>query len=348
MSAHRLHQDPLALAQLTDDAEDLWRLHQAQAYFALAGKSAYPALTPDRPAPSLLILAETAGHFARQLAQRLQQKADLAESIVLARLLGAPAGGELSAQTLSRLMQNLGGFSLNSHSLRVVDELEIMFPEFNGLNLTWPVRASLGAKPNQVLRPHRETEQKHPERAIAAFATRLGQLQIDLLYLTPAVREEALRDCPLWNHLQAVTAQAYPQLESRRIFRYTLHQFLQRLWEEATLVPPQHTIALSPQTEQHWNDLEVRLAQDRRTASENSESTRQLEKALIDLFYHLNNRPQLLPEKLALRVKKDGVPRVTCDYLASLADQSLLALAAKLCPAPQVCEDSSREQLSLL
>lgn len=348
MFTQRLHQDPPALTHHTDYAQDLWRLHQAQAYFALAGKSAYPALTPDRPAPSLLVLAETAGHFARELAQRLQQKADLAESMVLARLLGAPAGGETSAQTLSRLMQNLGGFSLNAHSLRVVDELEIMFPEFNGLNLTWAVRASLGAKPNQVLRPHRETVQEQPERAIAGFATRLGQLQIDLVYLPAVLRDAALRDCPLWNHLQAATAQAYSQLESRRLFRYTLHQFLQRLWEEATLVPQQQTIALSPQTDQHLYDLEARLAQDRRTASENSEGYRQLEKALCDLFHHLSSRPQLLPEKLALRVKKDGVPRVTCDYLASLADQSLLALEAKLCPATKASEESSREQLSLL
>ena len=40
-------------------------------------------------------------------------------------------------------MASHGGFRHNTQSLRVVEELDLKYPVFNGLNLTWEVREGL-------------------------------------------------------------------------------------------------------------------------------------------------------------------------------------------------------------
>ena len=81
--------------------------------------------------------------IARTLARSLGLNEDLAEAIALAHDLGHPPFGHLGEETLHRLMSNHGGFLHNAQSLRVVEELELKYPEFNGLNLTWEVREGL-------------------------------------------------------------------------------------------------------------------------------------------------------------------------------------------------------------
>src|SRR5579864_7432642 len=81
--------------------------------------------------------------IARTLARSLGLNEDLAEAISLAHDLGHPPFGHLGEETLDRLMSRHGGFRHNAQSLRVVEELEPKYPEFNGLNLTWEVREGL-------------------------------------------------------------------------------------------------------------------------------------------------------------------------------------------------------------
>src|SRR5277367_881503 len=81
--------------------------------------------------------------IARTLARSLGLNEDLAEAIALAHDLGHPPFGHLGEETLDRMMARHGGFRHNAQSLRVVEELELKYPEFNGLNLTWEVREGL-------------------------------------------------------------------------------------------------------------------------------------------------------------------------------------------------------------
>src|SRR5476649_1077733 len=81
--------------------------------------------------------------IARTLTRALGLNEVLAEAIALAHDLGHPPFGHLGEETLNRLMAEHGGFRHNAQSLRVVEELELKYPEFNGLNLTWEVREGL-------------------------------------------------------------------------------------------------------------------------------------------------------------------------------------------------------------
>src|SRR5436190_5614967 len=44
---------------------------------------------------------------------------------------------------MAELMRNHGGFEHNLQTLRILDVLEVRYPHFSGLNLTWEVREGL-------------------------------------------------------------------------------------------------------------------------------------------------------------------------------------------------------------
>jgi dGTPase len=81
--------------------------------------------------------------IGRSLARNLRLNVDLTEAIALAHDLGHTPFGHSGETALRRLMAQHGGFEHNTQGLRVVEKLEIRYPEFPGLNLTWEVREGL-------------------------------------------------------------------------------------------------------------------------------------------------------------------------------------------------------------
>ncbi len=75
--------------------------------------------------------------IARTLARALGGDEDLAEALALAHDLGHPPFGHSGERVLAEKMQEFGGFDHNAQTLRVVTKLEVRYPEFDGLNLTW-------------------------------------------------------------------------------------------------------------------------------------------------------------------------------------------------------------------
>src|SRR6202167_6586573 len=81
--------------------------------------------------------------ISRNIASALKLNSDLAETIALAHDLGHSPFGHKGETVLARLMKGHGGFEHNSHSLRIVEQLEQKYPNFPGLNLSWEVREGL-------------------------------------------------------------------------------------------------------------------------------------------------------------------------------------------------------------
>ncbi|WP_339741667.1 deoxyguanosinetriphosphate triphosphohydrolase [uncultured Maricaulis sp.] len=75
--------------------------------------------------------------IARTLARALGGDEDLAEALALAHDLGHPPFGHSGERVLADKMKAFGGFDHNAQTLRVVTKLEVRYPEFDGLNLTW-------------------------------------------------------------------------------------------------------------------------------------------------------------------------------------------------------------------
>jgi len=81
--------------------------------------------------------------IARTIARALQLNEDLTEAIALSHDLGHTPFGHAGQEALNDKMRNYGGFEHNLQSLRVVDELEERYAEFNGLNLTFETREGI-------------------------------------------------------------------------------------------------------------------------------------------------------------------------------------------------------------
>ncbi len=81
--------------------------------------------------------------IARTIARALRLNEVLSEAICLAHDLGHTPFGHAGQDALNECMRDFGGFEHNLQSLRVVDELEEHYAEFNGLNLTFECREGI-------------------------------------------------------------------------------------------------------------------------------------------------------------------------------------------------------------
>lgn len=78
--------------------------------------------------------------ISRDIARRLNLNEDLCEAIALAHDLGHPPFGHAGEVALNEVMQKFGmHFEHNEQSRRVVSDLEKVYPNFDGLNLTFEV-----------------------------------------------------------------------------------------------------------------------------------------------------------------------------------------------------------------
>jgi len=81
--------------------------------------------------------------LGRALARGLGANELLTDAICLAHDLGHPPFGHGGEHILNDLMRDHGGFNHNTHSYRVVTELERRYPDFPGLNLTYETREGM-------------------------------------------------------------------------------------------------------------------------------------------------------------------------------------------------------------
>lgn len=75
--------------------------------------------------------------IARSIARVMGVDEDLSECLALAHDLGHPPFGHSGEEALAECMEPYGGFDHNAQTLRIVENLERRYAEFDGLNLTW-------------------------------------------------------------------------------------------------------------------------------------------------------------------------------------------------------------------
>ncbi|WP_375326748.1 deoxyguanosinetriphosphate triphosphohydrolase [Candidatus Tisiphia endosymbiont of Nemotelus uliginosus] len=76
---------------------------------------------------------------ARSISNTLNLSSDLAEAVALAHDLGHTPFGHAGEIALNECMKDFGGFSHNTHSLKILTKLEKRYASYDGLNLTWEV-----------------------------------------------------------------------------------------------------------------------------------------------------------------------------------------------------------------
>jgi dGTPase len=287
--------------------------------------------------------------ISRNIASALRLNGDLAETIALAHDLGHSPFGHKGEAVLNRLMQGHGGFEHNRQSLRVVEELEQKYPDFSGLNLSWEVREGL-------VKHH--TAYDHPGRR-KGFDARNSPLEAQLANLADEItyyshdlddgldsgllsEKKLCREVRVWAQAARRVKKEHGDLpdECRRYFiiRTIIDLQIRDVVENserlicAAGVHSADDVRLWPKTLVQYSpgrrELNLEL---RRYLYRNlyynpvvNQPHRRANRLLKDLFNFYLKHPKEIGGQARKRVRKTGLHRAVCDYLAGMTDRYVM------------------------
>lgn len=288
--------------------------------------------------------------IARNIARALRLNEDLCETIALAHDLGHSPFGHKGETALARLMKGHGGFEHNQQSLRIVEELEQKYPGFPGLNLTWEVREGLvkhfTAYDHPGKRKGFDAKSSSLEAQVANLADEITYYSHDLDDGLDAglLDEKQLRQhVGLWRvAARAVEKQFGPLAddESRRYF--TIRTLIDMQVKDVVERTEELIAAAGVQTadevrlqsralvqyslKRREQNLELRdylyknLYYNPVVHQPNVRAVRMLE----HLFRHFVEHPAEIGTLSRKRIRKEGLHRAVCDYLAGMTDRYAL------------------------
>jgi dGTPase len=91
--------------------------------------------------------------IGRTIARTLALDEDLTEALCLAHDIGHPPFGHAGEDALREALTGAGGFDHNGHTLRVLTQLEMPYPRWRGLNLSWEALEGLAKHNGPVTAP---------------------------------------------------------------------------------------------------------------------------------------------------------------------------------------------------
>jgi len=176
--------------------------------------------------------------IGRSIARALQLNEDLTEAIALAHDLGHTPFGHAGQDVLNQCMRDFGGFEHNLQSLRVVDELEEKYADFNGLNLTFETREGIlkHCNPNKA-RLLDNLGERFLNKTQPGLEAQLANLADEIAYNNHDVDDglraglisvEQLCEIKLFRNQYDVVKMAYPELSGRRL----VHEIIRRMINE--------------------------------------------------------------------------------------------------------------------
>ncbi len=284
--------------------------------------------------------------IARNIASALRLNTDLTETIALAHDLGHSPFGHKGEAVLARAMKGHGGFEHNLHSLRIVEKLEQKYPNFPGLNLTWEVREGLAKHRTTYDHPGRrkgfEAKNSSLEAQVANVADEITYYSHDLddgLDSGLLSEEKLAANVKIFSDAEKFVRKQYGQLaeESRHYFiiRTIIDMQIrdvvensERLIQNAGVqsaddvrLYPKPLVAHSPARRILNQELRKYLYRNLYYNPVVHEPNRRAVKLLAKLFKYFLTHPKELGESTRKRVKKNGLHRAICDYLAGMTDR---------------------------
>lgn len=186
--------------------------------------------------------------IARTLARNLGLHEDLTEAISLAHDLGHTPFGHAGQDELNACMRKLapeaGGFEHNLQSLRVVDELEERYAEFNGLNLCFETREGIlkhcSTKHARLLG---EVGERFLERTQPSLEAQIANLADEIAYNNHDIDDglrsglisiEQLLSLEIFATHHAQVKARYPKIEKRRLIAEIIRAMINTLVVDLT------------------------------------------------------------------------------------------------------------------
>jgi dGTPase len=288
--------------------------------------------------------------LGRSIARALRINEDLVEAIALAHDLGHTPFGHAGQDTLNACMESHGGFEHNLQSLRVVDTLELRYPQYDGLNLSFETREGIlkhcsranaerleAAEPNGVARRFLDRTQPGLEAQLCNLADAIAYNahDIDDGVRSGLISVEQLGEVELFERYRREALAEYPQLEGRRVLYETIRRMLSaQVYDviDATRAaietakpadadgvrnaPP--LVAFSDAMQAQSNELKRFLFRNLYRHPQVAQTTEQAQQVVRELFAAYLERPAEMPVSYAERRDRH---RAVSDYIAGMTDR---------------------------
>ena len=296
---------------------------------------------------------ETA-QITRTAARILGLNLDLAEAVALAHDLGHPPFGHAGEKMLNDLMRVHGGFDHNAQSLRTVDWIEVRYPHFRGLNLTFEVRE--GIIKHSAFKGRAAAQEFDPalypclEAQIVDFADEIAYLahDVDDGARAQMLTQADLEGSRLYREARSAVIEEH-QIDDERILRYQIvkHMINRMVTDLVTNMDRELTSGKISSVEQlrqagkpmagFGPDVGEQVKELRQIMRDrlyrHYRVTRMTEKAgrvLARLFETYMAEPRQIPEHVLAGGQQESLARVIADYIAGMTDRFALDEYRKL------------------
>ena len=287
--------------------------------------------------------------ITRTVAAQLRLNTDLVEALALVHDVGHPPFGHAGEKALDAAMRKHGlYFDHNLHALRIVEDFELRYAAFRGLNLTFEVREGI------IKHSHDYNPSEHPELSEYLLDQR-PPLEAQLIDLTDEIaydtadlddgyeahllKLEDLRDgLPTFEQSYCDAERRYPdameKLKFNEALKSILNRFVGDLIESTRAEIKQAGVKTLEDVRRYPHRLarfSAAVEHDRREFKKylyshlyfssvlNPEKV-DAELIISELFSLWMENPELLPYNYREKAEQEDLPRVICDYIAGMTD----------------------------
>ena len=285
-----------------------------------------------------------AAQIGRTVARALGLNEELSECLILGHDLGHTPFGHSGERVMDELMREHGGFDHNTHTMRILEVLEVRYPAFPGLNLTWETREG-------IIKHHPEGDGEAPaeyapgeapclEAQLVSFVDEIAynNHDVDDGLTSGMISAEHMRSVTLFREAHE-TAEALSIRDDRMLRHHVVRHIINRCTQdliETSLTALRAGGVGSLEDVRHAGGRLVRYSESMgplveemkgfllRNLYRHPRVVRMGDKAgriLRDLFQTYVGEPMLLPPRFQERIVADGLHRAVSDYIAGMTDR---------------------------
>ena len=300
--------------------------------------------------------------ISRTIAAALDLNVDLVETLALVHDIGHPPFGHAGERALDTAMRRHGEFfDHNLQALRIVEDFELRYAEFRGLNLTFEVREGI------IKHSHDYSMAEHPELSEYLLDLR-PPLEAQLIDLTDEIAystadlddgyeakllklDDVRQNVSVFERFFVEIEAKYPDAPDKLKFNEALKRMLNRFVTDlientrsraaksgVTSVDdvrrlPERLVAFSDAVEQERREAKSFLYKTLYESKPLLPEKYKAEKVVTETFDFLVEHPDALPPTYREKVQHEKLARVVCDYIAGMTDHYIQEVRKKLLAA---------------
>jgi dGTPase len=287
--------------------------------------------------------------IARTIADQLGLNVDLVEALALVHDVGHPPFGHAGEKALDTAMREHGYFfDHNLHALRIVEDFELRYAAFRGLNLTFEVREGI------IKHSHDYAVDKFPELAEylldrrPSLEAQLIDVADEIAYSTADLDDgyeahlltldQIRQGIPAFERFYHEVETKYPAAIDKLKFNEALKRMLDR-WvgdlinntkaqiHDGRIMDLEDVrsclhrlVTLSPPVEEERRGAKEFLYQNLYFSATLDPEKNDAERVISELFHFWTKHPETLPPSYREKAETEPLPRIICDYIAGMTD----------------------------